>query len=145
MARMKGTQQQLRRRRDEEIAAAEGFVKRALTHRKDAQDNARRLQEKQWDAAFLALTDPDRARKIAEYHPYLERSMLRDLGIARDAEEKAEFHLAQARQCIARLDHRRYRERQPSGVLLLIRMCVLGWKRKRATQERRPLALHHLQ
>lgn len=142
---MQGTQHQLRKLRDDELRIAEGHVRDALKARKDAQDTARRLQERQWDAAFLALTDPERAAKLVEYHPYLERSMLRDIGIARDREEKAEFHLGQARKAAVQLTRRRHREKEPSDLMTLLRVCLQGWRNKRARRERSVYPIYHLQ
>lgn len=134
MARIQGTIHQVRRLRDEELKLAEKHLTRAVKARKDAQDSARRLQERQWDAALLAITDPERARKLAEYHPYLERDMLRDLGIARDAEEKGEFHLALAKRAVARVDRltRRASRRQTPGLWILLQTCLRGHQSKRA-------------
>lgn len=144
MTRMQGTQRQLRKLRDDELRIAGEHIRDAVKARKGAQDTARRLQEKQWDAAYLGISDPERAERVTTYLPYLERSMLRDLGIARDREEKAEFHLTQARKAAAQLTRRRYQEKEPSGLGMLIRMCLQGWRNKRARRERSLESIYHL-
>lgn len=146
---MQGTLRQLRKLRDEEMAAAEGYVNRASKARKEAQDTARKLQERQWQVAFY-VDDPTsywtKHWKDSDFS-YLERSMLRDLSIARDAEEKAEFHLARSRKAAAALAKRERKatRRETPGLWTLLQVCLEGRRRRRALVYRSPLPTYHLE
>lgn len=150
MTRIKGTPAQLKRLRDDSFRDAEKALKLARNSRKAAQDTARNIQERQWNMAYHA-DRPDgywaRMREDKDPWSYLERSMLRDLNIARDAEEAAEVLLRKARQAAYQytLTQKHYIEPPWEGLLTLIRMCRLGLKNKRARRERSLQSIYHLQ
>jgi hypothetical protein len=147
-AALKGTHAQLTRLRDESLRSAEKALTEAVKARKAAQSTARRLQENQWNLAYYSdQTEGYWARQRDHDHSYLERSMLRDLRIARDKEAQGEAYLATARKAAAAVAKRERKlvRRETPGLWMLFTTCLQGWRRKRALQERRPLALHHLQ
>ena len=103
MARMQGTQVQLRNYRDEHLRFAERDAEALIRTRTEFRNAYRTMLRCEWDAAFYAKDHPLRSTSIGANVPRLERTMERYAGGIKRLDAVVVDCLAIARKADARV------------------------------------------
>ena len=128
---MQGTQQQLKRHRDEHLRYAQRDAEALVRARERFRWAYHKMLDCEWYAAFWADTNPERSKGIGDNVPRMQRSMDREASIIKRLEAEVVDSLAIARKAQAALamhpDQRFYLKVEEPGLWTLVRLCWQGW------------------